>query len=132
MVIPLIISFPKFDKSYKMVRPDQSYPTIAMWIKVCSDLWFTVDMVLNFRTGIIDGDDYDVILNVKRIRQKYFGFWFWIDLVSTVPLDLLIEIIHLYSDQGQSRSMFIKSCFCSEKSDFWSKIVDRKVSSNSE
>ena len=53
-----------------MVRPDRVYPTVALYVKMLSDIWFTVDMALNFRTGIVVDGDTNIVLNVKRIRQE--------------------------------------------------------------
>lgn len=100
LIIPLIISFPKFDKTYKMVRPDRTYPQVAMYVKMFSDIWFTIDMAINFRTGVVLDSDTNIVLNVKRIRQIYLSFWFWLDLVSTVPIDLIIELGQMFSDNA--------------------------------
>ena len=31
LIIPLIISFPKFDKNYNSIRPDKSYPKVKFY-----------------------------------------------------------------------------------------------------
>ncbi|CAD8053481.1 unnamed protein product [Paramecium sonneborni] len=50
---------------------------------------FALDILLNFNTGVyIDG-----ILQMKRekIIKSYLSFWFWIDLISTFPYDIIID-----------------------------------------
>ncbi|CAD8043177.1 unnamed protein product [Paramecium primaurelia] len=50
---------------------------------------FTLDILLNFNTGVyLDG-----ILSMKRqkIAKSYLSFWFWIDLISTFPYDIIIN-----------------------------------------
>jgi len=49
---------------------------------------FSLDILLNFNTGVyLDG-----ILSMKRekIVKSYLSFWFWIDLISTFPYDIII------------------------------------------
>jgi len=104
LIIPLIISFPKFDKNYNSIRPDKSYPKVAMYVKMISDIWFIFDMMINFRTGIVMNTDTDISLNVKRIRTHYLKFWFWLDLISTIPIDLAIELQQYYTGDDKDFS----------------------------
>jgi len=92
VLLPLIVAFPKFMREHKAIRPDTSYSTIAMYLKMFSDIWFTLEIMLQFRTGITVESETDVVLNVKRIRHHYLRFWFWLDIMSTVPFDLMIEM----------------------------------------
>jgi len=48
-----------------------------------------VDIILNFRTGIVlDGPDSEIILDPKQIRIIYLKTWFAVDFISTFPFDL--------------------------------------------
>ncbi|CAD8139890.1 unnamed protein product [Paramecium pentaurelia] len=50
---------------------------------------FVLDILLNFNTGVyLDG-----ILSMKRERiiKNYLSFWFWIDVISTFPYDIIID-----------------------------------------
>ena len=69
-------------------------------------MWFLADIVLNFRTGIVlDGPDSDVILDPMEIKTIYLKTWFFIDIISTFPFDLLFTImvskIILYTCKGK-------------------------------
>ena len=51
-----------------------------------ADIWFGVDILLNFRTGHVH--DGHLVMNSKAIASHYFEFWFWIDVIATIPFEL--------------------------------------------
>lgn len=89
--VPIIMTYPKFDSIYLMVRPDQVYPFISFILMFVSDIWFTLDIMMNFRTGYIEADT--AILNVAKIRKKYIRGWFWFDLIATIPFDQVAGVL---------------------------------------
>eukprot|EP00193_Tetraselmis_chui_P018914 CAMPEP_0177781732 /NCGR_PEP_ID=MMETSP0491_2-20121128/18034_1 /TAXON_ID=63592 /ORGANISM="Tetraselmis chuii, Strain PLY429" /LENGTH=346 /DNA_ID=CAMNT_0019301871 /DNA_START=270 /DNA_END=1307 /DNA_ORIENTATION=- len=54
------------------------------------DFTFLFDVILNFNTGFIREPDFVAILSRKRIAMQYCKGWFVFDVVSSVPLDLMI------------------------------------------
>lgn len=56
----------------------------------CLDLFFLMDIVLNFRTGYLSKDG-GVVLRPTKIARNYVQTYFLIDLVSSVPIDLFIS-----------------------------------------
>ena len=52
------------------------------------DCLFLIDIILSFFTAIVN-DDSDIITSKKKIAKAYLKFWFWIDLLSILPLDLI-------------------------------------------
>jgi len=60
------------------------------------DVLFAIDIILNFNTTYDPSPDdvFENILEEKRtnIACRYLTFWFWIDLVATVPFDLLLGL----------------------------------------
>ena len=36
-----------------------------------------------------------IILHVTKVRRLYLRFWFWIDLISIIPFDTLVEFVQL-------------------------------------
>ncbi|KAK3732807.1 hypothetical protein QZH41_017708 [Actinostola sp. cb2023] len=53
-----------------------------------SDLFFIIDIFLNFRTGLVDPNNKDeVILDSAIIRRNYLQGWFVIDVLSSLPFD---------------------------------------------
>ncbi|CAL8349030.1 unnamed protein product [Gadus morhua 'NCC'] len=69
--------------------------TTAPWIifNVVSDTFFLVDLVLNFRTGIVFEDNTEIILDPKKIKTKYLKTWFLVDFVSSIPVDYIFLIV---------------------------------------
>ncbi|XP_032638858.1 potassium/sodium hyperpolarization-activated cyclic nucleotide-gated channel 2 [Chelonoidis abingdonii] len=69
--------------------------TTAPWIvfNVVSDTFFLMDLVLNFRTGIIIEDNTDIILDPEKIKKKYLKTWFLVDFVSSIPVDYIFLIV---------------------------------------
>ena len=54
------------------------------------DICFTLDIVFNFFTAYVDQED-NVIISRRKIICNYLKMWFWIDLISVFPLDLILE-----------------------------------------
>lgn len=73
--------------------------TSSILFRAFSDFWFLMDMLMNFNTGIIlDGVEGDILMDIKEVRIKYLSGWFSVDLLSSVPLDIiLIALQHLIS-----------------------------------
>ncbi|XP_038140301.1 potassium/sodium hyperpolarization-activated cyclic nucleotide-gated channel 2-like [Cyprinodon tularosa] len=67
----------------------------ASWIifNVVSDTLFMVDLVLNFRTGIMKEDSTEILLDPRAIRQKYLKTWFLVDFVSSIPVDYIFLMV---------------------------------------
>ncbi|XP_029587043.1 potassium/sodium hyperpolarization-activated cyclic nucleotide-gated channel 2 isoform X2 [Salmo trutta] len=65
------------------------------WISfnVISDTCFLVDLVLNFRTGVLEGDD-QIILDPKT--------WFVVDFISSIPMDYIFLIVDLEAQMEAS------------------------------
>ncbi|CAL8254029.1 unnamed protein product [Merluccius merluccius] len=69
--------------------------TTTPWIifNVVSDTFFLMDLVLNFRTGIVFEDNTEIILDPKKIKTKYLRTWFVVDFVSSIPVDYIFLIV---------------------------------------
>lgn len=69
-------------------------------VKCISDIWFILDILMNFNTGFTNyGGTVDssecVIMDKVEIRKNYFSFWFWIDILASLPFDLYIDVFNL-------------------------------------
>lgn len=80
--IPLQVSFEPIELEHIVSR-------IITW---CIDLLFLIDMVVNFRTAFIN-DIGDEVTDPKLIAINYLKFYFWQDLVATVPVDDIISVV---------------------------------------
>ncbi|XP_037940856.1 potassium voltage-gated channel unc-103 isoform X2 [Teleopsis dalmanni] len=58
-------------------------------IDLIVDVTFVVDILINFRTTFINGQD-EVVSHPGRIAIHYLSGWFLIDLVAAIPFDLLL------------------------------------------
>lgn len=47
------------------------------------DSLFMIDVFLNFNTGFYEANT--IITDRKEIAKDYVKFWFWIDLISSIP-----------------------------------------------
>lgn len=67
------------------------------WIifNVVSDTLFLVDLVLNFRTGIVKEDSTEIMLDPKAIRRNYLKSWFAVDFISSIPVDYIFLMVDL-------------------------------------
>lgn len=54
------------------------------------DCLFFIDMMLTFNTAYLDTHLEKYVYSRAKIAKNYLSFWFWIDLVSTVPIDTLV------------------------------------------
>ncbi|XP_031434152.1 potassium/sodium hyperpolarization-activated cyclic nucleotide-gated channel 1 [Clupea harengus] len=72
-----------------------SEETSTTWLifNVASDTIFMVDLVMNFRTGIVNEDSSEIILDPKVIRMNYLKSWFVVDLLSSIPVDYIFLIV---------------------------------------
>ncbi|XP_072107886.1 potassium/sodium hyperpolarization-activated cyclic nucleotide-gated channel 1-like isoform X1 [Mobula birostris] len=71
----------------------ESTSTIWIIFNVASDTFFLLDLIVNFRTGIVVEDNAEIILDPKVIKWKYLKSWFIIDFVSSIPVDYIFLII---------------------------------------
>lgn len=53
------------------------------------DSMFLIDVALRFNTAYIDPTTEMLVLSRQKIAEAYFQFWFWVDLASSIPFDLL-------------------------------------------
>jgi len=99
--IPVFMAFPVFDYDSKYGQQGEvkaKCQLAALIIKVVSDAFFATDIVLSFRTGLLqEGADNEVIIDPKKIRRAYIRKWFWLDMISTIPLDTFVFAIARYA-----------------------------------
>lgn len=77
IIIPLRISF------------EETTPISWVIIDSVFDAIFTVDIVLNFLTAYEDENGM-LIIDKKKIAKNYIKAWLLIDLVSSIPISLII------------------------------------------
>ena len=50
---------------------------------------FLIDIILTFFTSVTDDKQVYEITDKWEIAKKYLKGWFWIDVLSILPLDLI-------------------------------------------
>ncbi|XP_069676988.1 potassium/sodium hyperpolarization-activated cyclic nucleotide-gated channel 2 isoform X6 [Periplaneta americana] len=84
IILPVAISFFNDDLSTRWIA-----------FNCLSDTIFLIDIVVNFRTGIMQQDNAEqVILDPKLIAKHYLKTWFFLDLISSIPLDYIFLIFN--------------------------------------
>ncbi|XP_032100658.1 potassium/sodium hyperpolarization-activated cyclic nucleotide-gated channel 4 isoform X3 [Sapajus apella] len=87
IIIPVGITF---------FKDENTTPWIVF--NVVSDTFFLIDLVLNFRTGIVVEDNTEIILDPQRIKMKYLKSWFMVDFISSIPVDYIFLIVETRID----------------------------------
>eukprot|EP01043_Picozoa_sp_COSAG02_P044716 COSAG02_NODE_4021_length_5891_cov_414.995684_1_plen_1502_part_00 len=77
--------------------------TATFWFEVCIDVYFWIDIVLNFRTFFYDLDGH-LVLDQKQVCMRYLRGWFLIDVVSCAPV-MYIEMLIYGTEQRQSTDL---------------------------
>ncbi|XP_060536412.1 potassium/sodium hyperpolarization-activated cyclic nucleotide-gated channel 3 isoform X2 [Cylas formicarius] len=92
IILPVAISFFNDDLSTRWIA-----------FNCLSDTIFLIDIVVNFRTGIMQQDNAEqVILDPKLIARHYLRTWFFLDLISSIPLDYIFLIFNQFQEYGDS------------------------------
>ena len=116
IILPVAISFFNDDLSTRWVV-----------FNCLSDTIFLIDIVVNFRTGELTSDhktgitkvdgpgimqadnSEQVILDPKLIARDYLRTWFFLDLISSIPLDYIFLIFN--SLRGDTIVNFVSIIF---------------------
>ncbi|CAG2178351.1 unnamed protein product, partial [Oppiella nova] len=84
IVLPVAISFFNDDLSTRWIA-----------FNCLSDTVFLLDIAVNFRTGIMNPElPEQVILDPRQIARCYLRSWFFLDLISSIPLDYIFLIFN--------------------------------------
>jgi hypothetical protein len=63
---------------------------------------FAADMLVSFRLAYVDGDGH-MVTSARAIAWRYLSLRFWVDLVTTVPIDMIaVAALGVDHDPGSS------------------------------
>ena len=62
------------------------------YLNVFLDVIFMADIIVNFLTPIVEPETHQLNWELKAIAKNYAKFWLYVDVVSTIPWDLIIEV----------------------------------------
>ena len=57
------------------------------------DISFAIDIVLTFFACYYDEENSCLVDDRKTIALKYISFWFWIDLFSIIPIEMILNAV---------------------------------------
>lgn len=86
------------------------------------DVTFIIDILINFRTTYVSGND-EIVSDPGKIAVHYLKGWFLIDLVAAVPFDLLF--FGTDTDEVSSTTRFLMLLYCQivlDENGIWSVI----------
>jgi hypothetical protein len=67
-------------------------PGIPWQLELATDVFFVVDLLMNFRTGYFDPKEDTLVMDPWKVARNYgFSFGFVVDFITTVPLDLILS-----------------------------------------
>ena len=75
LYVPFIISFD--------IEPSQNFQIFEVLI----DLWFIMEIILNFFTGFYSKGM--LIMQVSQIAWNYLKGYLWIDIISSFPISFI-------------------------------------------
>ena len=61
---------------------------IVLYVVYWADIW------VHFRTGYVD-EQYFIVMNLRKIALRYVNEWFWVDLLTALPLYEATGILEL-------------------------------------
>jgi hypothetical protein len=76
--------------------------TAVDYIEIVFNCFFGLDIIINFCTGFKKNGV--LVRNRVKIAKSYLKGWFWIDLVATVPVDLLVNALASSGSGGSGGS----------------------------
>ena len=99
----LALVFTAIVTPYEVALLSPTPKTLLFWINRLIDLIFMVDIVVNFHLAYFTVDKelgYHLVKKLPTIRRRYLRGWFWIDLSSILPFDVLKFVMNADALEG--------------------------------
>lgn len=68
------------------------------------DVWFIIDVFLNFRTGYVDHGA--TVMDKKKIAKNYIKTWFLVDFFASIPWEIFLNQQSESGEEEMTRSLF--------------------------
>ena len=91
VVVPLRIGFDVVVDSF----------SAGWWTELVVDIYFILDIGVNFRTKVRDGNNF-LIEDIKKIRKKYLLGWFLVDVLACLPVSYVQMITDAVKNSGSA------------------------------
>ena len=89
LLISTLIVLTSFYTPYRLAFIE-SHSTVLLTSELVVDAFFFIDIVLTFCSAYYDGQDV-LIDSHRTIVCKYLKFWFYTDLISVIPIELIVD-----------------------------------------
>ena len=74
------------------------------------DVIFLLDLIINFRTTFVNSMTGDEIFCSSAIAVNYLSGKFLVDLISTIPFDIILKLFFKNIDEENSDKFIVLSC----------------------
>ena len=76
------------------IQPKLEAEPVSFVLDVVVDLAIVFDIGLNFRRFYFDDRGHKLVTDAAEIKKTYLKSWFLIDLVSVIPFDRIVALLH--------------------------------------
>lgn len=83
---------------------DVSFNSFGFWFDVAVDVYFWVDVGVNFRTAYYDSRG-DLIISQRKISVTYLKGWFIIDLLTCLPISYVLMLLYGVDAAGEGKEV---------------------------
>lgn len=90
---------------FRLAFPHDVSPEFYLTFEILCSTVFCIDIVLTFNTAVLDENGITVV-NRNQIALHYLRFWFWIDLLSSFPFQLISNAV-----TGNTSNLLVFSLF---------------------
>jgi len=90
LLILVLISYTSFSTPLQVAFESETDTFgVQFWVDRAFDILFFIDLGLQFFVSYEDPQSGNQVFNHRLIARHYLSFWFWLDLVSIFPYDLV-------------------------------------------
>ena len=89
-------------------HPEEVPFSVAWFVEVVVDIYFTLDIFLNFRTGYFRPDG-SAECRAREVRRNYCRSWMALDIISCLPVSYVVQIMDAVGDPYSGNPPELKS-----------------------
>lgn len=78
---------------FKIAFENEVNPRFDFGFEIFVVLFFCADIILTFNTAVFNELTGLLITDRREIARRYLKFWFWIDILSSFPFDLIVSAV---------------------------------------
>jgi len=98
IIIIILLFYTALVMPYRLALLEDDTNIFFFYLDTTVDFLFIIDIILNFNMPIEKPYQAVPIYNRKIITIRYLMFWFWIDLLASIPINLIMKLVIVESD----------------------------------